>query len=410
MKWLFLAYRQLRYQRLATALSILLMSFAVALLCLLWNGSQQIQTNIERNMAGIDLVIGAKGSPLQLVLSSMYHIDAPTGNISIEEVSPFLNPKHPLIEQVIPMSLGDAYKGMRILGTTADVADLYNLKLQKGTWFEHAFETVIGQQVVQNLGLNLGSQFHSSHGLVDDGMHTHEMDFKVVGILEACGCVMDDVLLVNAATYWLTHGEHAHGEDSILHQPIAHASDLQKYKEKDITSLLIKFKKHNNLSLQMGPAINKNTNMQAAQPAYELSKLYALMQGFLDWIVYIAYGLIILAGLSILFTLLQSYQLQQNEFVQLRVMGVHPLQLVQFTLWQSVLLSLCSFFLGLIGSSLIMQIINTYVLTNPAYKLTFLWDSYLWYILGFCLLIALLSSIFPAIKAYRTQIGTALRT
>jgi len=151
--------------------------------------NKQLQDKFDKNLAGIDLVIGAKGSPLQMVLSSMYHIDNPTGNVSIQEVKPFLNPKHPLIQNAIPLSLGDSYKGYRIVGTLPKYLDLYEAKVGEGKLWEHTFEVVVGATVANTHGLKVGDEFQSSHGFVLDDNLVHEdaHALKVVGLLAESG-------------------------------------------------------------------------------------------------------------------------------------------------------------------------------------------------------------------------------
>ena len=120
-----ISWKNIINKPLNTTLSLVLFALGVGLISLLLMLNKQIQDKFEKNLAGIDLVLGAKGSPLQLILSSMYHIDAPTGNVSLKEIRPFMNPKHPLIETAIPLSMGDSYRAYRILGTDQTILPLY---------------------------------------------------------------------------------------------------------------------------------------------------------------------------------------------------------------------------------------------------------------------------------------------
>ena len=120
-----LSWRSVTDRPLKMLLSVMLFALGVGLISFILLMDKQIQENFERNLAEVDLVIGAKGSPLQMILSSMYHIDAPTGNISLKEIRPFLNPRHPLIEEALPLSMGDSYRGYRIVGTDHKICLLY---------------------------------------------------------------------------------------------------------------------------------------------------------------------------------------------------------------------------------------------------------------------------------------------
>lgn len=120
MKLIKLSLQNLLHKPLQLTLSLILFSLGIGLVALMMILNKQITQKFENNLAGIDLIIGAKGSPLQLVLNGLYHIDAPTGNIPLKEVQAFMNPNHPVIKKAIPLSLGDSYQGFRIVGTNMD--------------------------------------------------------------------------------------------------------------------------------------------------------------------------------------------------------------------------------------------------------------------------------------------------
>ena len=168
MNLLTLSWKNLINKPLNLFLNVVLFALGIGLVSFLLLVNKQLGDKFEKNLAGIDMVIGAKGSPLQLILSSMYHVDAPTGNIPLKAAKPFLNPKHPLIKSAIPLSLGDNYKGYRIVGTTDKILGLYNAEVGEGKLWSRDFECVIGANVAAEQGLKLGSAFHSAHGLVHD--------------------------------------------------------------------------------------------------------------------------------------------------------------------------------------------------------------------------------------------------
>ena len=103
-----LAWRNLTDRPLSMLLTLTLFALGVGLTSLLLLVNKQLTDKFEKNLAGVDVVVGAKGSPLQLILCNMYHVDVPTGNISLKSARPFLNPRHPLIKKSVPLSLGDS--------------------------------------------------------------------------------------------------------------------------------------------------------------------------------------------------------------------------------------------------------------------------------------------------------------
>ncbi len=391
---------------LNTILSLMLFALGIGLISFLLLLNKQVQDKFDKNLAGIDLVMGAKGSPLQLILCSMYHIDAPTGNIKLKEVQPFLNPNHPLFSEAVPLSLGDSYQSYRIVGTNASFLNLYNTKIAKGKIFEQALEVVIGVQVADALHLTVGDTFKSNHGLQNDGMdHHHDQDFKVVGVLEASGSVADQLLLTSTESIWAVHEtEHDH-ENETKEEHAEHEND------KSITALLVKYRSRTNFqALNLPRNINENTNMQAASPAIEIQRLYSMMDFGEKTLRLLALVIIVVSGISIFIALFNGLRERKYELSLMRVMGASKLQLFFLILAEAFLLAIFGALIGLLFSHILMQWLGQYLQTS--YRYTF--DA--WKLLkeeGFlflaALFIGLIAGIIPAIMAYKTDIAKALK-
>ena len=113
-----LAIANLRAQAMTSVMNVVLLALGTASIAILLIASAQLAATLSKNAAGIDLVVGAKGSPLQLVLAGVYHADVPPGNIPLEATTPWSN--HSMVAQSIPLSLGDSYGGFRIVGSNTD--------------------------------------------------------------------------------------------------------------------------------------------------------------------------------------------------------------------------------------------------------------------------------------------------
>lgn len=211
-----LAWRNIIHDPLTLFLNLVLLTLGIGLINFILLLNTQMKDKFEKNLAGVDMVVGAKGSPLQMILSSMYHIDAPTGNISIKEAKPFLREKHPLIGLSAPLSLGDSHKGYRIIGTDHTILKFYNASIGKGKLWNNLYEVTIGAEVARALDLKLGSTFKSSHGFNDDEDLEHDHGaLSVVGILNQTGTVIDQLILVSTESVWAVHdhSDHEHGEE-----------------------------------------------------------------------------------------------------------------------------------------------------------------------------------------------------
>lgn len=424
MNLLRLSWKNLRFKPLNTTLSVVLFALGVGLISLLFLLEKQLQDNFEKNLAGIDLVVGAKGSPLQLILSSMYHIDAPTGNMTIKEARPFLNPKHPLIEQSIPLAMGDSYKGYRILGTTQDILGLYEGEIGEGEIWKRNFEVTLGAIIARDLGLKIGDQFRSSHGFDDNDDLAHEdaHAFKVVGILKPSGAVIDQLILTTPQSFWLVHDhgaetaqaeeEHEH-EDGHSHEEHAHDEIpkplLEEDETKEITSVLIKFKGRNFQALNMGRNINENTDLQAATPAIEINRIFAQMDQGERVLKILAIVIIIVSALSIFISLYSSLKERRYELALMRVMGASPAKLFTLIIIEGLLLAILGYGIGLLLSHGSMELIANFM--KDSYRYSFSGAQFLvqeWYLLFGALAIGFIAALIPALQASNTPIAETL--
>lgn len=185
-----LAWKNIWFKPLNTILSILLLTASVAIITVLILVEKQFEEKYQSNLDGVDLVLGAQGSPLQLVLSSVYQVDDPTGNISYDSVKVWM--KHPYVKKAIPLAYGDNYVGFKIVGTTPDYIEKYQAKIEDGKVFEHNFEVVVGADVAEKLNLKRGDTFKGTHGSAAEGeVHDHG-EYIIVGVLSKTGKVIDN--------------------------------------------------------------------------------------------------------------------------------------------------------------------------------------------------------------------------
>ena len=444
MNLLQLSWRSLTDRPLKMLLSIMLFALGVGLISFILLMDKQIQENFERNLAEVDLVIGAKGSPLQMILSSMYHIDAPTGNISLKEIRPFLNPRHPLIEEALPMSMGDSYRGYRIVGTDHKILDWYNAEIAEGTIWKHNFEVTVGSTVAQALGIRIGDTFKSSHGLVDDENLEHDdaESFKVTGILQPSGTVVDQLILTTTQSFWLVHdhdheediadeeehdhdhdheghdhGDHDHeGHDHGDHDHAAHHADIdaplpliQEGDDKEITSLLLRFKGRSFQALNMQRSINENTDMQAATPAIEINRLFAMMSSAEQALRILALLIIIVSAISVFISLYSSLNERRYELALMRSLGAGPSKVFSLITLEGIILSILGAVIGLLLSHGLLYFFADHL--REVYRYNFEAGRFLteeFYLCVAALVIGFIAAVIPAYQASKTDIAETL--
>jgi len=418
-----LSWKNILNKPLNLILNLVLFSLGVGLISLLLLVNVQLEEKFEKNFAGIDLVIGAKGSPLQLILSSLYHLDAPTGNMPVAEAKAFLNPKHPIFKAAIPLSLGDSHKGYRIVGTNAGFINLYQAEFEAGEVFKETMEVVVGATVAKNLGMKPGDTFKSSHGLIEDENLVHEdaAPFKVVGILKKTGSVIDQLLITKTQSIWAVHEEHEHeGEENEEHdhEGEEHAHDsaaaeedrpLAYYEDQQITSLLVQFRGRNIQALNMARNINENTNFQAATPAIEINRLYTLLGVGEEALKALAMLIIFVSGLSIFISLFSSLRERKYELAVMRTLGAKPGFLFQLIIFEGVILAVLGFIFGIALSHGSMIFLADFLEKSYRYDFTaalFLKEEA--YLFGGSLVIGIIAAIIPAFQASKTDIHATL--
>ncbi|MEO1654017.1 MAG: ABC transporter permease, partial [Bacteroidota bacterium] len=210
MNILSLSISYIRQRPLNTLLNTLLLAFGVGIIVFLLLLQSQLQEKFYGNIRGIKMVVGAKGSPLQLILCNVYHIDFPTGNISLNAANQIAENKL-FVKSSIPLALGDSYKGFRIVGTNVDYPNFYKMEIQTGKLWENVMEVSIGAEVAQATGLKIGDTFFGAHGILEEEDVISEHDekaYQVVGIFKKNNNVLDRLILTQVESVWAVHEDH----------------------------------------------------------------------------------------------------------------------------------------------------------------------------------------------------------
>ena len=341
-------------KKLNSFLSTLLLTLGIGMISLLLLLNKQLDEQFRRNIRGIDMVVGAKGSPLQLILSSIYQIDAPTGNIPLDEVNALK--RNPFVKNIIPLSLGDNYMGFRIVGTTAKYADHFQAKILEGSLFDQSMQVTIGSKVAKNLGLKIGDTFASSHGLDSDGDKHGAKKYKVIGIFEANGSVVDQLILTSLSSVWDIHDHNESARDIDKaeggdHMAVSLPGNPEEHREekKEITSALIQFRSPMGL-ITIPRQINQNTSMQAALPSIEINRLFSLLGVGIETLRSLAGIIIMIAGVSVFISLYNSLKERKYEMALLLSMGATRTRLFFMLLFEGLILAIVGYLAGIILS------------------------------------------------------------
>lgn len=423
MNALTLAIKNILFRPLRSSFNIILIAFSVTLIISSILINEQLKNHFEKNLAKIDLILTAKGSPLQAILCNLYHVDAPTGNIPVKALKAFLNPRHPLIKSSLPLSLGDNANGFRIVGTTIEYLDWYNLSIEEGKQFTSNMDAVLGHEVAKQLKLKIGDKFLSGHGLVEeeDNDHLHHNEFTVVGILSSSGQVSDRLIYTPISSYWLIHNHHSNdGEaknEAHDHTSESHSDAQIVYKDslanvdQSISSLLLRFNGRNIQTLNFGRNINENTDLMSAYPAIEMNRLYEITGSISDVLFYIALLVTLLSALSIFISLIQSAHERKKEISMMRLTGVSRSFIFNNILFEGLLILLIGFLLGIISAHLLVELLghagslkNKYGIHGFAFYRSEL------YTFALLLILVIFASLYPSYKAYKVNVHESLQS
>lgn len=370
-----LAFAYARRRPLATALVVALAAIGIAIATLTLIVSHELEGRMARDAQGIDLVVGAKGSPLQLVLAGVYHADVPPGNIPYASLAALrTNPK---VASAIPLAMGDSVRGFRIVGTEPALVDRYGATLASGAMFEAPMQAVIGSDVARATGLTVGAAFAGTHGLAEGGGEHAAATYEVVGVLAPAGRVVDRLVLTPVESVWDVHEAHrreARGDavpgsaaNGAPHgQPrngrakpgngsatpgnagakdggasAGHADD-----GRELTMILVRYASPI-AAASLPREINQSSALVAASPAYETARLFTVFGVGLDLVRAFAAILVGASVLLLFVALAQALEERRYDLAILRALGARRRDLVWVLMAESASLATAGAVLGL---------------------------------------------------------------
>jgi putative ABC transport system permease protein len=421
-----LSLRYLRHKTSSTLLQIITFAAGVAMIVALLLTNAQLNNEFSKNLQGIDLVVGAKGSPMQLILSSVFHLDIPNGNIPLDEAEKIA--KSPLVKSSIPVALGDNYNGFRIVGTKPAYAEHYKAELAEGVFWNKKMEAVLGAEVARKSYLKIGDTFTGSHGLTEGGESHGDMPYTVVGILKPTGSVVDRLILTGIESVWHIHDEHHHKEGAEEHhkEHEAHHHDEDEHEEhgkhadhdehdeheneREITALLMTYASPM-AAATMPRMVNDTSSLQAASPAFEVARLVSFMGTGSEALRAIGYFLIGLAALGMLITLTNAMNERRYDLALMRSFGASPGKLLGLVITESVIMAMLGVLLGILFGHIAVELLASWLADSKHIHITgtlFLAEEKWLLLMG--LVTGVVAAVIPALKVYRIDIFKTLVT
>jgi putative ABC transport system permease protein len=449
-----LLLRFLRQRRAAT----LLTTFSVALGVALTASILTLRTASERAFSqkdtGFEIIVGAKGSPLQLVLNTMYHLGTPVGNIPLTEAERLIKDKR--VRFALPMVFGDNVGGFKVIGTTPDFFTTFEYRkgtrvmLAHGAAFGSNSEAVLGLEAAQTLGIKVGDSITVRHGLEtnEQGAHNHAK-MPVVGILSATGTALDKGVFMTMYTVWDTHYHEYREQQEAAEQALAAQELAMQEKQKGetphqhhhegengndhvhhnehhndhhaeahthaippdfttVTALVVKLKSPVFYD-SFVRNVNDGTSAQAALPIREIAGLFSIVGNVNGMLLGISYLVIMVAAMAIVAAMYNSLNERRREIAILRSLGAHRHTTLGLMLAEAGTIGLVGVGMGLVmarcgvyfGRTALERVVGTRL------EMAWVYGFDAWIGLGVVAL-ALVVALVPAWQVYRTDVAENL--
>jgi putative ABC transport system permease protein len=377
----------------ASLVSLLLVLLGSGLMLFLAQVQRQAEAFLGSDLRGIDLVVGAKGSPLQLTLANVYHLDNPTGNIPARTADSLCG--HPMVRRCIPLAYGDNYAGFRIVGSDTAFLAHYALETAEGGPWQGPMDALLGAEAAARTGLRPGDSFLSIHGQQREGEQHEGQPFRVCGILKSSGRVPDRLILTQVEAIHAVH---------------THEGEEEEEEEEELTAVLIQLK-NKSMFMRLLPEINEGTALQAAAPFLEIRRLTdSLLPVAVKTLAGLAWAILAVSALSLFLMLYARMRERRYELALIRSLGASPLRVAGLVLAEGLSLALAGLLGGLLAARGGLLALTFWADPEQKYRLN-PFAPLSWEEIGLSLAIigiGCLAALIPAAQAFRLDISRTL--
>ena len=408
--------RSLWNRRSTAVLTIFSISISVTLLIGVENIRKGVRTSFSSAVSGTDIIVGARGGSLQLLLYSIFRIGNATNNLSWESYNEFHNDKR--VKWTIPISLGDSHRGFRVLGTNQEYFKHFRygsknkLEFSRGQSFSKVFDVVIGSEVAIKLNYRLNEKIIIAHGTGRKSFLKHDdRPFKVVGILKPTGTPVDQSLHVSLEGITAMHIDWESGAPPMEGESLSSADILKlDLKPEEITSFLIGLKsKIHAFSLQRQINTFKEEPLSAIMPGVALQELWNLLRTAEVWLRIITWFVLFAGLLGMMTSLLSGLNERRREMAILRSVGAGPGTISFLLIFEAIFLTLVGILFGLlflyitlfVSQPLLEAYFGLFIPIQPPSVKDLI-------ILGVIILNGMLMGLIPALRAYRQSLSDGM--
>jgi putative ABC transport system permease protein len=410
-----LAWQSLVNRRSTALLTVISIALSVALLLGVERLRTEARTSFANTLSGTDLIVGARSGPVQLLLYAVFRIGDATNNISWESYQDIA--AHPRVTWTVPISLGDSHRGFRVLGTTRAYFDHYRfgrnqaLEITEGKEFQDLYDAVLGAEVAERLGYEIGDEIVVAHGAGDVSFARHDdKPFRVVGILERTGTPVDRTVHVGLEAIEAIHIDWKSGAPVPGISISAEQAKAMDLTPEQITAVLVGLNSKI-ATFQFQRFVNDYPEepLSAILPGVALSQLWNLI-GIAENALLIVSAFVVVVGLfGMLTALLTSLNERRREMAILRSVGARPGHVFGLIMGEAIFLTLLGAVLGMsllylllfIGQPIIDSRFGIFIEIGGL-------SPYEWALLGAVVTAGFLVGSIPSYRAYRLSLADGL--
>ncbi|MCO5249533.1 MAG: ABC transporter permease [Chitinophagales bacterium] len=376
---------------LTTMFNITMLAFGTTIISLILVLNYSYNQKIKRDLQNVDIVAGAKGSPLQLVLSGVYHIDYPSDDISMKKVESL--GQYSGIKTITPIAFNGHFKDTKILGTETSYLEKYGAQPAQGRMFTQDFEVVIGDEVQKSQKLGLNDNFVETSDNDWKSQKYPPQKYKVVGVLAKTNTVLDYLIVSNLHTVW-TIARHNQSDSSLYSGDRVSVALLELYRPTDQEEIVRK--------------INRETNLLAAAPTSEINRLSHLTGLGTTLLEGIAWSIVFLAALSIFITVQRKIQDRKYELAIMRLVGATRYNLINIILIETWITTTIGYLVGMGVSRLGIWILQNKVIQESTLTIAYKFTPSEKYLLPILLILSTVAVVMPLIYVFRLNVSKIL--
>jgi len=410
-----LAWASLRSRALSVSLTVLVITLSVTLLLGVERVRVQAHEGFASTVSGTDLIVGARSGPVNLLLYSVFHIGDPTNNVSwqsYQELSTL-----PQVRWAVPLSLGDSWRGYRVIGTTGGYFEHYRygaghtLAFAEGKPFDDLYDAVVGADVARAQGVQVGDEMVLAHGTAAVTLAKHaDKPFRISGVLQRTGTPVDSSVLVSLPAIEAIHVDWRSGVQLRGHKVSAEQARHLDLTPTSITAFMLGLNSRiATFSVQRAINDYPDEAMLAILPGVTLQQLWQSL-GTAERALQLISAMVVLLGLvSLVALLVSTLQERRREMAVLRATGVRPPYIASLLVLEAVATSTMACVLALailVAASLAGR---GWALANFGLSITHVWPDLrelAW--VGGVLVLSAVAGLVPALLAYRRTLADGL--